>query len=168
MGGVIWFTGLSGSGKTTLAGHLREILKEMNVRPILLDGDEIRDVLDRRGFDEASRRAHNVQVGKLAQMLERQGHWVIVTLISPFASTRQDIRNLCANFYEVYVDTPLEVCISRDPKGLYKLALSDQITEFTGVSSPYEMPTAPELSVRTDQYTPEEGAQMIIDHIGKW
>lgn len=166
--GVLWFTGLSGAGKTSIASTLRSHLQAEGTYPIVLDGDEIRDILDRRGFDEASRKRHNLQVGKLAALLESQGHLVIVTLISPFEEIREEVRTLCANFHEVYINAPLEVCIDRDPKGLYRKALSREITEFTGLSSPYEAPQNADIEIRTATVSLSDAVQVLFNYCNRW
>lgn len=160
-GVVLWFTGLSGAGKTTIAKNLLELCRSRGILPVLLDGDEIRSVTGQAGFDEASRKAHNLQVGKLAALFESQGHLVIVSLISPYEDVRRQVRELCRNFVEVFVDTPLEVCIERDPKGLYRKALRNAIPEFTGISSPYETPLNPDIRVDTSKMTPQHASELI-------
>ncbi len=148
-GAVIWLTGLSASGKTTIAKSLQIALQMRGIEPVMLDGDEIRAVMQLRGFDEQSRKIHNHYVGYMASIFEKRGHTVIVSLISPYADIRNQIRSICQHFIEVYVCTPLETCIERDPKGLYQKALAGEIQEFTGVSAPYEAPTQPDLSLDT-------------------
>lgn len=160
--GVLWFTGLSGAGKTSIASALREHFQAQKQFPVLLDGDEIRDILDRKGFDEGSRKRHNLQVGRLAALLESQGHFVIVTLISPFAEVREEIRGFCQNFHEIYINAPLDVCMGRDPKGLYMKALSNEIRDFTGLGSPYEAPINADLEIRTDSVSVEAAVKEIL------
>ncbi len=147
--GVIWFTGLSGAGKTTIANALFKDLKQSQNNVILLDGDVIRSLFQNFGFDEEARKKHNIAVGEFAALLEKQGHWVIVAMISPYADTREIIRNKCINFIEVYVSTSLQVCQERDPKGLYKKAISGEIKDFTGISAPYFAPTAADVEIDT-------------------
>ncbi|PLK43287.1 adenylyl-sulfate kinase [Emticicia sp. TH156] len=148
---VIWLTGLSGAGKTTIARELIEIFHRNNLNPVLLDGDEIRSAIEQTGFDEASRKVHNLRIGRLAALFEQQGHPVIVSMISPYDDIRQSVRALCQRFVEVFVNTPLETCIERDPKGLYKKAISKQIDNFTGISAPYDIPQKPEIELDTTQ-----------------
>ena len=128
-GFVIWLTGLSGSGKTTIAKSLQIALQIRGIEPVMLDGDEIRGAMQLRGFDEQSRKTHNHYVGYMASIFEKRGHVVIVSLISPYADIRNQIRSICRNFMEVYVATPLETCIQRDPKGLYQKALAGEIKD---------------------------------------
>jgi adenylylsulfate kinase len=146
---VIFLTGLSGSGKTTIARALIEKYKKKGVIPVLLDGDEIRKVIHQTGFDEESRKKHNLNVGYMASLLESQGKVVIVSLISPYADIRNEIRAMCKKFVEVYVCTDIKVCIERDPKGLYAKAISGEIKEFTGISAPYYAPENPEVLLDT-------------------
>jgi adenylylsulfate kinase len=147
---VVFLTGLSGSGKTTIANALMEKYKKSGVVPVLLDGDEIRKVIQQNGFDEASRKKHNLNVGYMAALLEAQGNVVIVSLISPYADVRNTIRKMCGHFIEVYLSTDINVCIQRDPKGLYAKALKGEIKEFTGISAPYFMPENPEVNIDTN------------------
>jgi len=147
---VIFLTGLSGSGKTTIAKALVEKYKKKGVVPVLLDGDEIRKVIHQTGFDEESRKKHNLNVGYMASLLESQGKVVIVSLISPYIDTRNEIRTMCKNFIEVYVCTDIKVCIERDPKGLYAKAITGEIKDFTGISAPYYAPENPEVLLDTE------------------
>lgn len=162
---VIFLTGLSGSGKTTIANKLSAVLKEKDITPVLLDGDEIRNILQVTGFDEASRRKHNLSVGALASLLEKQGHLVIVALIAPYSDVRNHVRAMCNNFTEVYLSTDINICIERDTKGLYKKAIAGEIREFTGISAPYQPPLNPELVLDTAMMSVEEAAEKIISCI---
>lgn len=164
---VIWLTGLSGSGKTTIANKLTELLKERSIVPVILDGDEIRHAIKLQGFDEDSRKKHNLNVGYIASLFEKQGNIVIVSLISPYDDTRNEIRKMCSNFIEVYVSTKLDVCIERDPKGLYKKAQSGELKDFTGVSAPYYPPLNPEIILDTNNLSVDESATLIIDFFKK-
>ena len=146
---VIFLTGLSGSGKTTIAKALVEKYKKKGVVPVLLDGDEIRKVIHQTGFDEASRKKHNLNVGYMASLLESQGNVVIVSLISPYIDTRNEIRAMCKNFIEVYLCTDIKLCIKRDPKGLYAKAIAGEIKDFTGISAPYYPPENAEVLLDT-------------------
>ena len=146
---VIFLTGLSGSGKTTIAKALVEKYKMKGVIPVLLDGDEIRKVIHQTGFDEESRKKHNLNVGYMASLLESQGNVVIVSLISPYIDIRNEIRGMCKKFVEVHVSTDIKVCIERDPKGLYTKAIAGEIKDFTGISAPYYAPENPEVLLDT-------------------
>lgn len=164
---VIWLTGLSGSGKTTIANCLAKELQEKFVKPILLDGDEVRNLFKQHGFDEDARKNHNLNIGYMASLLEKQGNIVIVSLISPYGETRDAVRNICSNFIEVYVATGLDICIQRDPKGLYKRALAGEIKEFTGISAPYHAPLSPEITIDTARMTPVECSEKILSYLSK-
>ncbi len=161
---IIWLTGLSGAGKTTIAQSFVNRCRHNGINPLLLDGDQIRDTLGQTGFDEASRKAHNLLVGRLAALIEEQGHLVVVSLISPYADVREEVRVIGMKYIEVFVNTPLEVCISRDIKGLYRKALDNQIQNFTGISAPYQIPENPELVLNTTQMDPDTGAQMLWEY----
>lgn len=160
---VFWFTGLSCSGKTTIAKSLMSLFYKNFVEPVHLDGDAIRKQFNNFNFDEESRKKHNLEVGELASNLEKQGKIVIVSLISPYGDTRAIIRNRCINFIEVYIDTPLEVCIKRDYKGLYLKAISGSIKDFTGISSSYIPPKKPELTVFPEFMSVLECSTAIFD-----
>ena len=162
---VVWFTGLSGAGKTTLANALAEQLKLEGIVPVLLDGDAIRALVNQTGFDETARKQHNLQVGKWAAFLEAQGHFVLVSLISPYQDIRQEVRNMCRHFVEVYVTTPLEECIKRDPKGLYSKVLSGEITQFTGISAPYERPQNAEIEFDTSTLSLQESVHLLLTYL---
>jgi len=164
---VVFLTGLSGSGKTTIAGELIHRLKRKGVTPILLDGDEIRNAIRLTGFDEDSRKKHNLNVGYMASLLEKQGKIVIVSLISPYDDIRQQIRRMCGRFIEVYVATDLKTCMERDTKGLYAKAIQGEITDFTGISAPYFPPQNPELVLDTTVISPEESSIRIINFLRK-
>lgn len=159
---VIFFTGLSGSGKTTIARSLVTKYKNVGINAILLDGDDVRKFTGQSGFDESSRKMHNLQVGSMAALLESQGHVVIVSLISPYPETRKKIRKMCKNMIEVYVSTDLDQCIKRDPKGLYAKALIGEIKDFTGISSPYYPPEDPEVVIDTELLCIQESTDIIF------
>ena len=164
---VIFLTGLSGSGKTTIARALMIKLQKKGVVPVLLDGDEIRNVIRQTGFDEQSRKNHNLNVGYMASLLEGQGNFVIVSLISPYEDTRNIIRGMCKNFKEVYIRTDLKVCMERDSKGLYAKAIKGEIKEFTGISAPYFPPKNPEVSIDTAALSVQESVRKIFNALKK-
>jgi len=164
---VIFLTGLSGSGKTTVAKALVEKYKKKGAIPVLLDGDEIRKVIHQTGFDEDSRKKHNLNVGYMASMLESQGTVVIVSLISPYADIRNEIRGMCKKFIEVYVCTDINVCMQRDPKGLYAKAIAGEIKDFTGISAPYYPPEDPEVLLDTAVLAINESADKIFKAANK-
>jgi len=146
---VIWFTGLPGSGKTTLALEVHRKLVSAGHVTEHLDGDVIRTILTKPGFSRNERNAHIESIGFLASRLEAHGVSVVASLISPYAESREKVKSLCQNFLEVYVDTPLDICKARDPKGLYAKADRGEVKALTGVSDPYEVPAAPDLVIKT-------------------
>ncbi|MEA2027912.1 MAG: adenylyl-sulfate kinase, partial [Campylobacterota bacterium] len=151
---ILWFTGLSGSGKSTIANALEAKLYELNCHTYLLDGDNVRHGLNRDlGFDDASRIENIRRIGEVAKLFVDSGMIVATAFISPFISDREIVRSLVeeGEFIEVFIDTPLEVCQARDPKGLYQKALAGEIKNFTGIDSPYEAPTNPEISINTQE-----------------
>lgn len=162
---VIWMTGYSGAGKTTLALELEKRLKNMFLKVNVLDGDEIRKIFPNTGFTREERENHIQRVAHLASQLESNGIPVIVSLVSPFLSSREFARKICHNFIEVHVSTPLEICQSRDSKGLYKKAQEGVIKNFTGLGQDYEPPLAPELRLDTSVKTVEECVNIIMKKI---
>ncbi|TFG30547.1 adenylyl-sulfate kinase [Candidatus Thorarchaeota archaeon] len=161
-GFCIWLTGLSGSGKTTIAQKLAEIFKPTRYIE-LMDGDEIRKGLSRDlGFSKEDRNEHNRRVIFCSKLLSRNGVIVVVALISPYRETRAYAKETIPNTIEVFVSAPLEVCIERDPKGLYQKAIAGEIKNFTGIDDPYEEPLDPDLTVETDKESVEESVAKII------
>jgi len=165
-GGVIWLTGLSGAGKSTLANAIAEWL--LPVRPVeALDGDDVRTFLSAGlGFSRADRDTNVHRIAYVARLLARHGVLVLVAAIAPYAETRGQLRALSEAaghpFLEVFVHAPLETVIARDVKGLYKRAQAGEIQGFTGISDPYEAPTAPDIEVRTDLASLDECTARII------
>ncbi|WP_346727591.1 adenylyl-sulfate kinase [Zestomonas insulae] len=155
----IWFTGLSGSGKSTLANALELELFRRGRRTMLLDGDNVRHGLCRDlGMDDDARHENIRRVAEVAKLMTDAGLIVISAFISPFVRDRQIARELfiAGRFIEVYVETPLEVCVQRDPKQLYAKALRGEIKNFTGIDSSYEPPLAPEMRIDTSRMGLEE------------
>lgn len=145
---VFWFTGISGSGKSTTASALACSLRESGALVVCLDGDHLREGLNRDlGFDDSSRKENIRRTAEVAKLFYDNGFIVIVSLISPFESDRQAAKDLFPQgaFFEIWMDTDLSICEQRDVKGLYKKARESQITSFTGISSNYEQPIAPHL-----------------------
>jgi len=161
---VYWFTGLSGSGKSTISENFFEALKKKGLRVEHLDGDSIRDIFPKTGFSKEERNRHIKRVGFLASKLEKNGVIVIASFISPYQETRDFVRNLCSNFVEVYVSTPIDVCEKRDVKGLYAKARKGEITQFTGIDDPYEIPKKPEINIDTTNMTIEESVKKVLKH----
>ena len=167
-GFVVWMTGLPGSGKTTIANELTKIYKQKGLPTETMDGDEIRLGLSADlGFSKEDRQEHARRVVFVSKILARNDVAVNVALISPYRSFREHARKEIPNFVEVFVNTPLEVCIERDPKGLYKKALKGEITDLTGLQDPYEEPLEPELIIDTTKGTPINAAEIIIDELEK-
>ncbi len=149
-GATLWFTGLSGSGKSTVAAQVEADLVGSGIPAYRLDGDTVRTGLNRDlGFDEASRTENLRRLAEVSKLFADSGTVAIVAAISPLAVHRDFARRIHADvglrFFEIFVDTPLEICESRDPKGLYEKARRGEIPDFTGISSPYETPTSPDL-----------------------
>ena len=163
---VVWLTGLSGSGKSAIAGELARRLVALGLPVEPLDGDEIRELFPSTGFTRADRDAHVRRVGFLASKLEKHGIFVVASLVSPYAESRDFARRLCRRFVEVYVATPLEECERRDPKGLYARARRGEIAQFTGIDDPYEPPARPELTIDTRAVSVDEGCRRILDRLG--
>lgn len=166
---VIWLTGIPGSGKTTIAKALYPKLKELGFKAEILDGDSVRKELSPElGFTKQDREIHARRVVYLCKLLSRNGIVSIVCLISPYREFRKYARsetNTNNNFVEVYVKCSLETCINRDPKGLYKKAISGEIKDLTGLQDPYEEPENPEVIVNTEQYTLEESVNTILEGV---
>ena len=151
-GAIVWFTGLSGSGKSTLAHAVEEALHLQGCRTFVLDGDNVRHGLcGDLGFSAEDRVENIRRIGEIAKLFMEAGVIVLTAFISPFRADRQRVRGMVehGDFMEIHCDTPLEICEARDIKGLYKKARDGQIAEFTGISSPYEVPDKPELVVNT-------------------
>ena len=190
-GCVVWFTGLSGSGKSTVANAVDSLLNQRGMHTFLLDGDNIRHGLcagpqlleQRHGADFAKRfglgfgpldREENIRrIGAVSQLLASAGLVTLTAFVSPYRRDRQYVRQWLeehgqpGDFVEVFVDAPLEVCESRDPKGLYKLAREGKIPNVTGISDPYEAPEHPEIHLQADQQTPSELAEFVVRELEK-
>jgi bifunctional enzyme CysN/CysC len=165
---VVWMTGLSGSGKSTIANLLESRLNDMSRHTYVLDGDNVRHGLNRDlGFTEADRVENIRRVGETAALMTDAGLITIVSFISPFRSERRMVRDRLepGEFIEVFVDTPLEICEQRDPKGLYRRARAGEISNFTGIDSDYEAPENPEVHIRTVELSPEQAVERILDYL---
>jgi bifunctional enzyme CysN/CysC len=161
---ILWFTGLSGSGKSTIANLVETRLMQRHVHSFLLDGDNVRHGLNRDlGFTDADRVENIRRISEVAKLMVEAGLVVLCSFISPFAAERRAARDLVepGEFIEIFLDTPFDVCVARDPKGLYQRALAGQIKNFTGIDQPYEAPADPEL-----RFSPAtQSAEEIADHI---
>ena len=167
---VLWFTGLSGSGKSTVANLVEKLLHAKGQHTFLLDGDNVRHGLNRDLGFTAEDRVENIRrIAEVAKLMTDAGLIVLVSFISPFRSERQMARELLpeGEFIEVFVDTPIEECVRRDPKGLYKKALAGQIPNFTGISSPYEAPGNPDIHLRTIGHSPLALAQHVQNYLSQ-
>ena len=165
---ILWFTGLSGSGKSTIANAVEAKLLELQKHTYLLDGDNIRMGLNRGLTFSDDDRVENIRrIGEVAKLFVDSGLIVLTAFISPFQKERDSVRGLMQEdeFIEVFIDTPLKVCESRDPKGLYKKARSGDISNFTGISSPYEAPNKAEIHIKTDKLSIEEAVDKIINFL---
>ncbi|WP_105738694.1 adenylyl-sulfate kinase [Cronobacter dublinensis] len=163
-GAVLWFTGLSGSGKSTVAGALEEALHQLGVSTYLLDGDNVRHGLcSDLGFSDDDRKENIRRVGEVAKLMVDAGLVVLTAFISPHRAERQMVREQlgAGRFIEVFVDTPLEVCEARDPKGLYKKARAGELRNFTGIDAMYEAPQAPEIHLDGQQLVTNLIAQLL-------
>lgn len=171
-GAVIWMTGLSGAGKSTIANALDLALHERRVSTYLLDGDNLRLGLNRDlGFADADRVENVRRIAEVARLMLDAGMVVICAAISPFAREREAARERIGaqRFIEVFVDTPLATCEARDPKGLYHKARAGQIANFTGISSPYEAPRAPDLRIDGATTTALDAAAVLVDFLlARW
>jgi adenylyl-sulfate kinase len=164
---TLWFTGLSAAGKSTVARLVAEHLRERGEAVEVLDGDEVRRHLSYGlGYSREDREENLRRIAFVADLLSRNGVYVITAAISPFRAVRDQVRlRLGERFVEIYVDAPLEVCARRDPKGLYAKALRGEIANFTGVSDPYEPPIDPELTLHTSIEAPEESARRVLAYM---
>lgn len=165
---ILWFTGLSGAGKSTIANAVERKLASSGLHTYSLDGDNVRHGLNKDlGFTDADRVENIRRIGEVARLMVDAGLIVTCSFISPFRSERQLVRELVeeGEFIEVFVDTPLDICVQRDPKGLYKKAKSGEIRNFTGFDSPYEPPHSPELRIVTEETTPEAAADEVIEQL---
>lgn len=166
--GIVWLTGLSGSGKSTIARALEERLFERGARTMLLDGDQIRHGLSGDlGFSAEDREENIRRVAHVARLFFEAGNLVVCTFVSPFRKDRSFARNLLpeGRFVEVFVDTPLDVCRERDPKGLYAKAEAGEIRDMTGISSPYESPETPEIRIRTVEMEVDHAVEALVNEL---
>lgn len=167
---ILWFTGLSGSGKSTLAKALEEELHKRHIHSYVLDGDNIRHGLSKDlGFSEEDRTENIRRIGEVSKLFVDAGIICITAFISPFQKDRDIVRNIVekSEFIEVFVKCPIEICEERDPKGLYKKARSGEITNFTGINSPYENPQSPEITVETNSSNIKDSIETIMDYLIK-
>ncbi|MGM0565014.1 MAG: adenylyl-sulfate kinase [Pseudomonadota bacterium] len=165
---IIWFTGLSGSGKSTVANALDVALQRDGYHTFLLDGDNVRHGLNKDlGFSDEDRVENIRRIGEVGKLFTDAGLIVLTAFISPFASDRRLVRNMfpAGEFIEVFLDTPLETCEERDPKGLYKKARAGEIPHFTGIDSPYEAPKRAELTLNTAELDIDQCVAELRKHL---
>ena len=165
---ILWFTGLSGSGKSTIANEVELELNKLKKHTYLLDGDNIRLGLNRDLTFSDEDRVENIRrIGEVAKLFVDSGIIVLTAFISPFKQDRQIVKDLVKSdeFIEIFIDTPLKICESRDPKGLYKKARDGKIANFTGISSPYEAPSTPNICIETEKLSIQQCANQIINYL---
>jgi len=172
MGKVLWFTGLSGSGKTTIALGLKSRLVLIDKKVMIIDGDAIRNSEHNHlGFSRDDIRANNRLIAELAKKNIGEFDWILVPIISPYSEDRKMAKEIIGNenFYEFFVNSPIEVCVKRDVKGLYKKALSGEITDFIGISdsNPYQPPEAPDIEINTGESDPEAAIAEVLSFISR-
>lgn len=167
-GFTIWFTGLPCSGKSTLAELLKPELERRGRTVDILDGDVVRTHLTKGlGFSKEDRDENIRRIGFVCSLVAKHGGIAIAAAISPYRAIRDEVRKIHENFVEIYVDTPLELCIQRDVKGMYKKALAGEMKDFTGVSAPYEPPSKPEITIHTQQESASDSATRILHTLEK-
>lgn len=168
-GGVLWFTGLSASGKTTLAFELEQRLFEQGLQAYVLDGDNLRFGLSSDlGFSAEDRTEHIRRVGEVAALFADAGFIVISAFISPYREDRRRARNAAKNlFHEIFLSASVEICENRDPKGLYAKARAGELSDFTGVSAPYEEPENPDLVIDTGTLPVEDSLDVLDQYVHK-
>lgn len=171
-GATVWFTGLSGSGKSTIACTLEHALVQQGRLAYVLDGDNIRYGLNKNlGFSAADREENIRRIGEVAKLFADAGLLAMTSFISPYRKDRDSVRALHdaakIPFIEVHVNTPIETCESRDPKGLYKKARAGQIKGFTGIDDPYEAPNSPELMIDATSTSPQQAVVILMEYLAK-
>jgi len=162
---VVWFTGLSASGKSTIAHYLEKILHESGHSTYVFDGDNVRHGLcSDLGFSKNDRTENIRRIGEMVHLFIDAGTIAITAFISPYVNDRQLVRAIVGeeNYIEVFVDCPVETCIARDPKGIYKKAMTGEIQNFTGISAPYEKPESPDIIIRSDSMNDQEAAEGVF------
>lgn len=163
----LWFTGLSGSGKSTIANAVEQALFAEGFHTYILDGDNIRNGINKDlDFSESGRNENIRRIGEVAKLFCDAGIIVLAAFVSPFKKDREILKSLMGDqFYEIYVDAPVEVCEQRDVKGLYKKARAGEISNFTGISSPFEAPENPDIHIRTHEESIEESTLKVVNYI---
>lgn len=165
---IVWLTGLPASGKTTIARKLEKRLHEMGVHTYVLDGDNIRHGLNKDlGFSKEGREENIRRVAEVAKLFCDAGTLTICSFVSPYKDDRKKARGLVdeTEFIEVFTKCPLEVCLDRDPKSMYKKAVTGKMKSFTGIDDPYEVPESPEITIETDKLNISESVKQIMDYL---
>ncbi|KPK41106.1 MAG: adenylylsulfate kinase [Omnitrophica WOR_2 bacterium SM23_29] len=168
---TIWFTGLPSSGKSTIAHELEYKLNRSGIHTYVLDGDNIRHGLNKNlGFSREDRKENIRRIGEVVKLFVDAGIVTVAAFISPFREDREAVRNLLKDgeFIEIYTKCPVEVCMERDPKNLYRKAMAGEIKEFTGVSHPYEEPLKPEIVLEADKLSVEESVNRILAYLSSY
>jgi adenylylsulfate kinase len=163
----LWFTGLSGSGKSTIADFLEAELYNLGIKTYTLDGDNIRKGLSKGlTFTDEDRSENLRRIGEVAKLMCDTGLVLLATFITPLELQRRSLRNELGDlFIEVFVDTPIEICEQSDVKGLYKKARTGEISNFTGISSPFEHPVSPDIHIKRTNHTLEQSVNLILEHV---
>ncbi len=165
---VVWLTGLTRSGKSEIAKNICQKLKDHGYKTEHLDGTTIRKMFPETSFTRESVNEHIKRVGLLASKLEEQGVFVVASFLSPYKESREFVKNICNNFIEVHISTPLEICEQRDTKGLYAQARNGQIQNFPGINAPYESPDSNALNVDTSNISPTQASDKILKKIKEY
>ncbi|MFL0162576.1 adenylyl-sulfate kinase [Aquirufa salirivi] len=167
MNKCIWLLGLSGAGKSSISLELKELFISKGLKCLILDGDILRKGINSNlGFTEADRFENIRRAAEIAKLFMEEGYWVVVAMITPMEEMRKNSRQILQNQYvEVFIDTPIEVCMERDPKGLYQQVKEKQIKNFTGIDSPFEIPQHAHLSIETAYFSIEESAKLIFNQV---
>ncbi len=162
---ILWFTGLSASGKSSIAGAVEQLLFSMGHHTFLLDGDNVRHGLNKGlGFSKQDRIENIRRVGEAAKLFTEAGLIVLTAFISPYSQDRRLVRNMVGadEFIEIFIDTPLDICEQRDPKGLYQKARAGEISNFTGIDSPYERPQQAELTIINHNISIQDAGLQVV------
>lgn len=165
---LIWFTGLSGSGKSTIANAVEQALFIKGIHTYLLDGDNVRKGINSNLSFSPEDRTENIRrIGEIANLMIDAGLVVLASFVSPYREDRENVKEIvgASNFFEVFVNTPIEECERRDVKGLYQMARKGEIQNFTGINAPYEVPLAPDIEIDTTKLGVEEIVEIIIKKV---
>ena len=165
-GHVLWFTGLSGSGKSTLASAIERELYQQGIKTFILDGDNVRYGLNSDlDFSAASREENIRRIAHVSVLMKDAGLVVLCAFVSPYQKDRDFVRECAKDFSEIFISTPLEVCEQRDVKGLYAKVRAGEISNFTGISAPFQEPTNPDLNIPTHEMSIEKATTMVVDYL---